>query len=215
MKTKIPGLLGAALLAGPITAYSIPLTYDFSVDGGSSGPLAGVTSSGYFSFDSSIIPNGGGLLGRTGLLTDLAFTWNGISYDETTANTGSLIFDASGALTGATFGTTCQAFGCQVSSRSIGWDISWNPSLYAHYFTYSFGNGRIGSGTPTITEALPAPVPEPSSMGLLGLGLGGLWLAGRRRRAGQASARARDGAARSIAMSSSASGACACTIDRK
>ncbi|HEU4619693.1 MAG TPA: PEP-CTERM sorting domain-containing protein [Gammaproteobacteria bacterium] len=182
MKTKILSLLGTALLAGPTAGYSLPVTYDFSVDGGSSGPLAGATASGYFSFDSSVIPAGGGLLGRAGLFTDLAFTWNGISYDETTANTGSLVFDSNGALTGATFGTDCQAFGCQVSSRSIGWDIAWNPANFAHYFTYSFGNGHLGSGTPTVTEALPAPVPEPASMGLLGLGLGGLCLARRRAR---------------------------------
>src|SRR5689334_4610810 len=73
MKTRIPGLLGAALLAAPLIGHSTPITYDFSVDGGSTGALAGVHSSGSFSFDSSIIPAAGGLLTRTGLLTDLAF----------------------------------------------------------------------------------------------------------------------------------------------
>ncbi|HET7133656.1 MAG TPA: hypothetical protein VFJ95_15490, partial [Gammaproteobacteria bacterium] len=147
MKTTILGLLGSALLAGPLAGHATPITYDFTVNGGPTGALAGVTASGYFSFDSSIIPAGAGLRGLTGLLTDLAFTWNGIFYDETTANTGSLSFDANGTLTGAIFGTACKPGGCDVSSRAIGWDINWNPSVHAQYFTYSFGNGKLGFGT--------------------------------------------------------------------
>jgi hypothetical protein len=189
MKTRILGLLGTALLARPIIGLSTPITYDFLLDAGSSGPLAGTSASGYFSFDSSIIPAAGGLLNQAGLLTDLAFAWNGVSYDETTANTGSLTFDSSGALTGALFGSACKPGGCDISSRMVGWDVNWNPSLHSQYFTYSFGNGQLGFGTATITAAPATSVPEPRPIGLLGLGLGALWLS-RRCHAGSGAASA-------------------------
>ena len=91
MKKELLVSLGVAFLAGPIAAHSAPITYDFLVNGGSSGPLAGQTATGSFSVDSSNTPASGGVLNATGLLSDLSFTWDGISYNALTANTGSLI----------------------------------------------------------------------------------------------------------------------------
>ena len=86
------------------------------------GTLAGVTSSGYFSFDDRIIPIGGGTLFQANLLTDLAFTWNLITYDESTANTGMLTFDATGALVPTSFfGNKCPAGVCGVLHGTNDW----------------------------------------------------------------------------------------------
>lgn len=70
MKAKLLELLGIALLAGPIAAHCAPLKYDFTVNGGPSGPVAGPTATGTFTLDSSIIPATGGVTNATGLLTD-------------------------------------------------------------------------------------------------------------------------------------------------
>src|SRR5215472_15642660 len=101
-----------ALTVGGI-ANASPITYDFTVTA-TSGPLSGTIEHGTFSYDSSsIVP--GGINQAAGLLTGLSFVWNGISYDQTTANTGDLRFDASGHLTEALFGTDCSAGGnCQL-----------------------------------------------------------------------------------------------------
>ena len=76
------------------------ITYSFRVTA-TDGPLAGATANGSFSYDSSIVaPNV--TLSATGLLTSLSFTWHGITYDATTANTGFLSFDSAGQLSEST-----------------------------------------------------------------------------------------------------------------
>src|SRR5690242_11403709 len=111
MKSRILSLTAALALAVPFAAQASPVVWNFMANGGSVGPLAGVVSSGSFTFDSSIIPvvvnppPADGLVDGTGLLTGLSFAWDGLSYDQTTANTGALEFDSSGTLTGVNFGT--------------------------------------------------------------------------------------------------------------
>ena len=163
----ILGLLVFGLVVESSAAQAATITYDFIVDGGDTGPLAGVTVSGFFSFDDSLVPAGGGDVNEAGLLSDLEFTWNGISYDETTANTGSLTFDATGALTSGVFGSDCEAGAC---SASINDPNSWLLSL-GDEIGYDVGGERLFFG-PT-TFSLRA-VPEPGALTLLGLGLLGL-----------------------------------------
>ena len=106
-------------LLGASAAQAAPITYDFTVTG-TSGPLNGTAAHGTFSYDSSsIVPRGANQ--ATGLLTSLSFSWNGISYDQTTANTGDLRFDVSGNLTQAQFGSNCSSFGCSLIFGSNSW----------------------------------------------------------------------------------------------
>src|SRR5690348_10838363 len=109
-----------ALLLVCTNAWAVPITYEFSVTA-TSGSLTGATSAGTFTFDSSIIPAGGGFVLQANLLEDLAFTWNGTTYDETTANTGLMQFSASGALTDIAFGNNCHAASCSVTGNTNQW----------------------------------------------------------------------------------------------
>jgi len=66
----------------------------------------------------------------------LNFTRNGIAYDQTTANTGALSFDASGNLTDISFGNNCGAGSCEVKGSTNEWfvDVASAPTgvfLYA------------------------------------------------------------------------------------
>jgi hypothetical protein len=62
-----------------LVAQSSSVTYDFTVTA-TSGPLSGEVANGSFTFNSSIIPAGGGVVPASGLLTDLSFTWDKVPY---------------------------------------------------------------------------------------------------------------------------------------
>jgi hypothetical protein len=113
-----------------------------------------------------------------GLFTDLAFSWNGIAYDESTANTGLLTFDASGALIPLFyFGNTCVGAVCSISHLTNQWALQMNDG--AGFFTYGlpdvFG---LQTGAATYSPRAAA-APEPGT--LLLFALGGLTFARRRR----------------------------------
>jgi parallel beta-helix repeat protein len=121
-------LLGAVVAESP--GWGGVITYGFSFPGASGGPLSGVGGKGSFSFDESLIPASGfGAIDGQGLLWDLSFTWNGIAYDETTANTGGLTFFG-GQLIGFSFGNHCSGgFGtppgtCLVISNTNDWRVA-------------------------------------------------------------------------------------------
>jgi hypothetical protein len=155
-------LAAAALLFWLSAANASPITYNFTATA-TSGPLSGTVEHGSFSYDSSsIIP--GGINAAVGLLTSLSFSWNGISYDQTTANTGDLHFDANGHLTQALFGTDCSTTGnCQLVDGNDSWF-----GITGGFFTYSVPGGLGGGGS--FTAVLAVSTPEPTTLALLGLG---------------------------------------------
>jgi hypothetical protein len=97
MRSWILGWVLAVTGVGDL-ALADPVTYDFTVTA-TNGPLKGDIEEGSFTFDSSIAPPGGGVLDERGLLTNLSFLWDGVTYNASTANTGDMIFDAAGNLT--------------------------------------------------------------------------------------------------------------------
>lgn len=179
MRTKFLGLLGVALLAGALAAHAAPITYSFTVNAGSSGPLAGQTATGSMTFDSSIIPAGGGNVSATGLLTGLSFTWEGVSYNASTANTGWMDFTSSGGFVDAMFGPNCAAGTCGVTGSTNQWDINlWGD--FSGLFMYAVPGYPQNIFNGTVTQAYSAP--EPDTIALFALGLGALLFFTRRRR---------------------------------
>jgi hypothetical protein len=156
------------LFADRPAAQATSLTFEFDITA-TSGPLTGISSSGNFSFDDSIIPVGGGTLLAVGLLTDLQFSWNNINYDETSANTGFIDFDASGTFNNMCFGNSAGPGSCSVAAGTNQWFVVLSSNGSAG-FTYGIiGDSGIGAGTGTYRS-----VPEPSTLLLLGAGLVGL-----------------------------------------
>ena len=133
-----------------------PITYDFSVVV-NDGPLSGVTANGSFTYDSSSILTSSTNF-ATGLLTSLTFEFDGIAYDQTTANTGYLAFDASGNLADALFGTNCSAGLCSPVGPH-GWDLSFTPDPgFISTFNYTTPSGfGTSTGPITVTRATPEP----------------------------------------------------------
>lgn len=167
-------IIALAVAASPVAAKAGLITYDFSVTA-TTGPLAGTSSSGSFSFDSSIIPAGGGEIDQNPFITALNFTWHGVSYTAATANACQAFFSATGALVGISFSGQNFPGGCGVESGHEAWNVEWlqqSEFFSADFFVFTYAvPGHFGDefGTASLTPA--AAVPEPSTLVLFGAGL--------------------------------------------
>jgi hypothetical protein len=177
MRFKAAAILAVVFATMAWGANAALITYEFTVDI-TSGPLKADDFAGSFSFKSSSIIRGGTNT-HTGLLTALSFDFNGVTYNNATANTGALGFNNTGTLTTALFGTNCFSGGCFIHPGRTGWFVS-DPSA----FSYSLSSPRsVGSGTVSAkvvhsgTTSNPLfAIPEPPNWMLLGtaLAIGGV-----------------------------------------
>jgi hypothetical protein len=164
-QAKWLAMAAAAALSFGSRAEASVISFDFTATI-TSGPLSGQVDKGSFSYDSSsIIP--GGVNDAVGLLTALNFTFEGVTYNAHTANTGSLAIDR------AVFGSNCVAGRCEASAFTNQWFVE--GPLFAYATPTSFVN--FGAVT-----YVPVPVPEPGSLTLLAIALLGLGGAGLLRR---------------------------------
>lgn len=169
--SKITGLVLAAAMASVAFAPSgmaAPVTYDFLVTSSYG------SSAGTFTYDdSSVTP--GAYNNATGLLTGFDFTFKGIHYDASTANTGSLQLDAAGNLIAFFFGTSCAVGSC-ANYTSDDWYLSmgsgtrWDTGEATHWQDFWYDGSQRGS----FTLALANAVPEPGTLGMISLGILGL-----------------------------------------
>jgi len=162
-------LVAAGLCLSASSVFASPITYDFTVNA-TTGPLTGQTSSGYFTYDDNLSSPGSlsAFSFGPGLLLDLAFTWNGINYDETSADTGGISF-FSGAFAGVGFGTDCgPTGGCDTLLGAESWALnSFSSSGDFSYSTPGATDYHFGA----VTLAQRVAVPEPTGLALTSLGL--------------------------------------------
>jgi hypothetical protein len=200
VKRALAAVAGLGLAVAVANAEAHSVTYDFTVTA-TDGPLIGTTATGTFTYDTSIVPPGGGSVGGTNLLTTLNFTWDGITYNQTTANTGDLGFNANGSLFNADFGTNCIPGGCGTTGGLEQWEVAATVLPASGGFSYAIaGVPSLFGGTGILTRqhrcvptarcrgadapafsSLSISVPEPSALSLLTVSMAGLALAGIRR----------------------------------
>jgi hypothetical protein len=160
MKTTIFRVALFGFLVGSISANAETITIDFSVSGQSVDPIYGqVTETGYFTFDSSLIVAGGGEVIAAGMIDELAFTWQGTTYNASTANTGIFVFSDDGALTNFVIGNNCDQDGvCSVGGvNPNSWAMNGFRISYLHsgFFWEGTVTWQIREA-PTIEEQLEA-----------------------------------------------------------
>ena len=176
--TRLAALvIGLMLTLGvPSTSQASTITYVFRVTA-TAGPLSGAVETGAFTYDtSSIVLNG--MNDGTNLLTALNFIWNGINYDQTTANTGRLTFDADGNLTLAIFGNSNSAGVCSVTPMTNEWCAeAFIGGTVPGDFLYSTSDfSNIAGGTVIAELITPGSVAEPTALALLATSIGVLML---------------------------------------
>ena len=164
----VVSLLGLMLIPMTSSAGLVNRQFEFS---STQGPLIFGPTLGYFQYDDSIAPLGGGHVSMTNLFTDLGVSFGGFSFDETTANSGWIDFDASGQLLEAHFGNNCQTGGCVIFIGDPQWWIRvGEPFASVNDFAYSGFAGPNNDFYQTLENRL-IPVPAAPSYLLLSVAI--------------------------------------------
>jgi len=179
-------LVVAAALLGPIYANAAIVTYDFTVTG-TSGPDTGDVASGTLSFDNSILSGPSGFIDGP-QLSQFNFSWDGVNYNQSTANTGELSTYPAGYLSsllicGSFSSPTCpMTAGTHNFSLSLGIDYTASGTVYSGTFEYASPSSTQNFFDGTVVWG-PAPVPLPATIWLMLGGLGAFGALAQKKRA--------------------------------
>ena len=171
----------AALSVPGGTALATQVTRNFEFSS-TSGPLLFGPNIGSFTYDDSVAPAGGGTAFSAGLFLDLNVSFGSWAFDETTANSGLIVFDAQGGLLEAIFGNNCGAGACVINGGHDHWWIRVGElGGSANDFSYSGYEGTSQIHTTNANRLLPLSVPEPGVLARVGLGFAALATTRRRK----------------------------------
>jgi len=189
-----------ALLGLPVVSNATPIRIDFNITSvgylSSSNYAVGVSGSGYFTFDDSLIPAAANTtwydptVGLTPI--DASFSWFGSVFDESQIRISRLVTDAAGNLKELWIGTSG---GCGYTQSSGGLTCISSPNSYDDFYATGFltanplasaylGRANVSgfAGGSGFSSRTVLPVPEPLSIGLVGLGLIALGVSRRARK---------------------------------
>lgn len=164
---------------GPAEAQADPITVTFTVFPAPGDPVNTTRSTGSFTFDSSLIPPGGGQVQDVfGLdVMDINFFWSSTLWTTANAGVGELAFSESGSVLAFVLG------GMPTGRGIYGWISAPASQVLDDIFARSFAGvggaaditytnaGVAGSLTGRlVSDSLPAPIPEPTSFLLVATG---------------------------------------------
>ena len=173
----------------PAPVHAEPIKFTYTLDNVFGTPLSGSSGFGFFTYDSSIVPTGGGGVIAVGLVTDFSLEFQELSYDESdlASQFQLLFFDAQGTLTDFVIGNQCPGSYCYYRVHTPGdFMLSSKRTLNFNNVRAEFSD-RVGNPISYVDGRGTLAVSEPSGMSLAVLALAALaWS-----KCIQASARAR------------------------
>ena len=138
-----------------------------------SGPLAGAMETGYFWYDSEVVPIGGGAFNGNDISIGLDFTWDGVHYNADDITLVSIQWWNIGGeliLGEVWFGTNCTIGivtpgGCYFGGGEQNFSLFGSPAQEIAFFTYGLLNDTYYNGD--VVFGSPYVVPLPSAFFLL------------------------------------------------